>query len=683
MAFHDRRCFRLIVVLILANLCRTTGAEDGTSQPPTSRQWAILIGVEKYHRANRLKYTVSDAQELAQVLSQRGGLERARILEMTDARKNPRFQPLRASLIAELPKSLEQVGENDRLIVYFSGHGFRDNEGKLYLAPLDCDPDNPATTGISIEWFKQRLADCKAKQKLLIIDACHAGTEKGEDNGTGVTSRDLTSPFDGLNDIVTLASSKAEEKSQLWDDKQHSLFTYWLIQALKGHADSDGDSRIDVDELNKYVHRNVTRTAELRFPRPQTPVRIIRGGTAGVPLVIHLHPQRLKTVLSDMAEQLGLAIEEEQAISVGLLEFTNDAPLGEFLRSGYGLLGRYAAEELERTLIELGRGKYSVVDRRRLQRALSAEGFTVDDLASRTAVADLSKRTGGLPIVGIGTLSNRRGRVVTLRCKLVSTKDDRVIGAVGGTAQINESEWAMLGFSASTRPSDRRPPLPGLGVPQFSVEDRVIQRLDERAKAPHPLLDPNFPFPIKLRVNGTILKPVFRGNEMLVPVRQGDVVHIIVEHKAPQTVLMRLLVDGLNTLPQKITFKGVRTLEVAPRVNLDEARPWVLDPTQTRKFFIKGFVTETGVNGKLREFEVVESQYSIAAQKQFTDQIGMITAAFYAPAAQTRGPLGIGAGEERNEDLKERDDVDVGNLLHVVHIRYVNADDLNNAVSGN
>ncbi len=81
-----------------------------------------------------------------------------------------------------MPKWLARSGPNDTMIVYFSGHGFRDTDGKLYLAPLDINPADPAATGISVEWLRQQLAACPANFKLLVIDACHAGSEKGEDD---------------------------------------------------------------------------------------------------------------------------------------------------------------------------------------------------------------------------------------------------------------------------------------------------------------------------------------------------------------------------------------------------------------------------------------------------------------------------------------------------------------------
>jgi uncharacterized caspase-like protein len=671
-----------LVILLLGLMLGELGRGIAVAQPPQEpapaqgRVWAVLIGAEKYHRANPLRYTLNDVRELAKTLRTRGGVASEQMLELTDDAPNPRLQPLRASLMAELPEFLAKPAPGDRLIVYFSGHGFRDRTGRLFLAPLDCDPADPAATGIAVEWFREQIAACRAGFKLLILDACHAGSEKGEEERPGVAAGDLVRPFDNLASIATLASSTAEEKSQIWEDKQQSLFSYWLNQGLKGHADTDGDGAVDIDELNKYVHRGVTRTAKARFPRPQTPVRIVRSGTPGVPEVVRLRPQGLRQVLSDMAEQLANELEERRLGKVGVLEFTSIAGLDELLGANFGLLGRWCAEELERRLIDQGAGKFSVVDRRRLQSALTDQKFQVRDLGSAEALKQLSGRVGGMPALAQGTLRGRTGRVVTLQCKLVQTDNDELAGSVGGSALLNESDWAMLGNSVAVRPDDRMPEFPEPGQPPRPLGDQVIARLDQRTKGPHPLLDPSFPFPVHFKINGQERQPVFRGNECLLPVKAGEAFQILVENRGDQIVCMRLLVDGLNTLPEPDHVKGVETLVWGKRVNLDEARHYVLDPAQSRIWRVDGFATQTGGDGEVAPFRFAAEENTLAARRRFTEQIGLITAAFYSQAGGARGRIGVGVDAVRKEVLIERAGVDVGNLIAVLHVRLVDADEV-------
>ncbi len=670
----------LLAALLPAELLHAQGSTALPQNDP--HRYAVLIGAEKYQKFPQLRYTVNDCTQLQQTLVERGGFAPWQMTVITD--DNQYFQPNREAVMAQLQSVLGRVGPDDEVLVFFSGHGCQDAQGSLYLATLDCDPDNPAETGVPILWLREQLAACKAKFKLLILDACHAGSEKGEEQ-KGVAAQQLGKPFDTpeLNSVVTLASSKDSETSQEWDEKQQSLFTYWLNQGLKGHADENGDGSVDIDELNKYVHRNVTHTAEKRFHRQQTPVRIVRSGQPGVPVVLQLRPLSLKQVVADMAEQLTWALEERGLKQVAVLEFTTDTKLGEALGANFGLLGKFCATDLQRNLTQQSASHFSVLDQRRLQGALKKNLFKIEDLGSDEAMKRLAAALDGLPVIALGTLRSRFGRQVTLQCNLIETATGEMASSVGGVAYLNESEWAMLGRSAVLAGGDTPAPPPtidddpatgGAGV----HANQVVYELDKKSKGPNPLADPNFPFPVRLRVNGKFRQGKFVGNNYYLPVRAGEEYEIVVDHRSNDTVMMRLLIDGLNSLPEKETStKGVRTEIIAKRVSLDEARAWVLDPKRSRRFVIKGFVSQTGKQGKVRKFTVVDGQQSLAARQEFTDQLGLITVAFYKPASEARAAvgatlgsaLGTGAGEQIDVDLTERK-LKVGEFIGVVHLRY-------------
>lgn len=277
------------------------------------------MGVERYYLAPNLLCTINDVRQIPDTLRQRGGYSEDCILEMTDTAPNGRFQPLRASLLAELPRWLAKVGPQEDVLVYFAVHGFQGSDDRLYLAPIDCDPKDPASTGVPVTWLRDQLGACKAKFKLLVIDACHAGCEKG------VAAGELSLPFEELKGVATLASSTTDEKSLIWPEKGQSLFSYWLNQGLQGHADRDCDSAVTIDELYGCVHRCVTSTAQIVFGKSQTLVRNIGPKVPGVPVVIRPNPYTLKGTLDDIAEQLATAIQLKRVSKVGVVEFTPSA----------------------------------------------------------------------------------------------------------------------------------------------------------------------------------------------------------------------------------------------------------------------------------------------------------------------------------------------------------------------
>ena len=77
-----------------------------------------------------------------------------------------------------------------------------------------------------------------------------------------------------------------------------------------------------------------------------------------------------------------------------------------------------------------------------------------------------------------------------------------------------------------------------------------------------------------------------------------------------------------------------------------------------------------GCSGRSPGSLAVDAQDSLAACQQFTEQIGLITAAFYTPTGTARA-IGTTFGEDRKKRIEEGEDIECGNLLAVVHIRYV------------
>ncbi len=236
----------------------------------------------------------------------------------------------------------------------------------------------------------------------------------------------------------------------------------------------------------------------------------------------------------------------------------------------------------------------------------------------------------------------------------------------------------MLGRSVAVQPNDYRVRFNS----NQPITEQVIERLDDRSEGPHPMQDEAFPFRVRMTVDGQERAGVFRGNDYIVPIRAGEVYALEIENRGSHhdLVLMRLLVDGLNTLPQPVETKGVQTMAWGSRVNLENARPWKLirgrglKQQQGEVFKVPGFYSHIeGTKSQYHEFKVVDAAQSLAAQQEYTGDIGLITAAFYARGAATRA-VGTAAGERRKDDVRQIEDVPVGKMLGVVHIRYVDAD---------
>lgn len=132
--------------------------------------------------------------------------------------------------------------EEDRVIVFFAGHGFV-LQGKGYLAPHDFSLEDPARTGYEMARFGESLATrVKAKQKIVFTDACHSAKLL-----PNLSSKQINDQFKQLpGEFFTLASSREAESS--YEDPQlgngFGLFTWFLTQGWKGQADVDPEDGI-------------------------------------------------------------------------------------------------------------------------------------------------------------------------------------------------------------------------------------------------------------------------------------------------------------------------------------------------------------------------------------------------------------------------------------------------------
>jgi uncharacterized caspase-like protein len=58
---------------------------------------------------------------------------------------------------------------------------------------------------------------------------------------------------------VIITASAANEVSVEKDELQHGVFTYYLLEGLRGAADTDQDGIVTVDEAYSYVSEKVPR----------------------------------------------------------------------------------------------------------------------------------------------------------------------------------------------------------------------------------------------------------------------------------------------------------------------------------------------------------------------------------------------------------------------------------------
>jgi TPR repeat protein len=202
------------------------------TQFQTEKKLALIVGINDYQEESglsKLKYAVSDAEELATALQSYGYVTDV----LTDGRA------MKVTIRRHLDDLLKRVEPDSGTVLFaFSGHGGQVGSVS-YLATYDAGADSLDKDGIAVDEIKNQLAESKAARRMMFLDACRSVTSPG-----GKDSAAPIAPFMKLADakgLRMLISTGARTRSYESDALRHGVFTYYLLAGLKGGAaGSDG-----------------------------------------------------------------------------------------------------------------------------------------------------------------------------------------------------------------------------------------------------------------------------------------------------------------------------------------------------------------------------------------------------------------------------------------------------------
>ncbi|HET6962781.1 MAG TPA: tetratricopeptide repeat protein [Terriglobia bacterium] len=226
------------------------------------RSYAVVIGIAQYQNLepkHQLQYSANDADAIYSILiSPEGGNFRAENVRKLIG-KQATLENIRRELEVWLPS---MALEDDRVLIYFAGHGFV-FQGKGYLAPYDISLKNIAGTGYPMDSLGMVVGSrIKAKNKVLLTDACHSGAIT-----PGAQNENLSSSLLNIHkSLFSLTASRDREQSFESPDwgGGHGIFTYYVVKGLEREADENTDGIVTADELAEYVRRNVREATNAR-----------------------------------------------------------------------------------------------------------------------------------------------------------------------------------------------------------------------------------------------------------------------------------------------------------------------------------------------------------------------------------------------------------------------------------
>ncbi|MCP4542430.1 MAG: hypothetical protein GY832_35350 [Chloroflexi bacterium] len=241
-----------------------TPAETETTYHGIAKSWAVLVGINQYSDPSiaALQVCVDDVTAIHQSIA--SNYQVAKLL--TDA--TPDRLPTRSNILGELSTVAQTASKDDLLLFYFSGHGKAEG-GESYLLARDTRLSALKHTAVSMRDVRELIDLSPAHAKVIVLDACHSGASIGKAEPT-MTPEFIRRVFEEAEGMAVLASCKQGQQSWEWREKNRSVFTYYLLEALTGQADWNKKGFVTVSDASQYVTNGVKSWA-VEKGVPQTP----------------------------------------------------------------------------------------------------------------------------------------------------------------------------------------------------------------------------------------------------------------------------------------------------------------------------------------------------------------------------------------------------------------------------
>ena len=237
--------------------------------------WALIIGIDKYQNVQSLDYAVNDAKDIQNMLVGKFQFPKDNIRLLINE------EATRASILQEFSNITKKAGTNDRVLIFFAGHGKTEDlpaGGEIgYLLPVDAN-DDLYLSSINMDEIKTLSLRSEAKHILYLIDACYGGIISVGARNAGnfmmwgeydyETTQDYFEKTTKTNFFQKITQDKSRQiitaggRDEIAQEKAewgHSAFTKNLLSGLRdSKADINTDGYITSQELGSYLKKKVT-----------------------------------------------------------------------------------------------------------------------------------------------------------------------------------------------------------------------------------------------------------------------------------------------------------------------------------------------------------------------------------------------------------------------------------------
>lgn len=227
-----------------------------------NKTFAFIIGNENYQAVTSVPFALNDARSMKDYFHKTLGIPDGNILLYEDAT----FGKI-LGCVRDIKKIAEAYNSDIDIIFYYAGHGIPDEKSKsAFLLPVDAD-GTQTDACYSIGRLYTELGQLGAKSVLVMMDACFSGSQRGEGmiaSARGVALKVKQDEPQGK--MVTLSAATGEETAYPYEEKQHGMFSYFVMKHLQ-----ETKGKTTLGALADYVMTQVRQQSVVINHKSQTP----------------------------------------------------------------------------------------------------------------------------------------------------------------------------------------------------------------------------------------------------------------------------------------------------------------------------------------------------------------------------------------------------------------------------
>jgi hypothetical protein len=251
----------------------------------TGTRKALIISVTDYYSTSNLQsldFCKNDGEEMYKLLDSLG-------YEILDNHKlvgQVRFDIMRDAIYDFFDNTHTKA--EDTLVFYYSGHGIPAPDGDMCLASSEINPDDPYRRGFSSYELTRLIQNSNSIRIVTILDCCYSGAAKISKGIEDAAARIGTAAIQDKARILQqpqgegkclLAASQAAQEAYGLKEHDHSIFTYYLLEGLRGNEKSvDIEGNVTPYSLGSYVYRTILNLPPKKRPKQKPITKVEASG---------------------------------------------------------------------------------------------------------------------------------------------------------------------------------------------------------------------------------------------------------------------------------------------------------------------------------------------------------------------------------------------------------------------